>query len=372
MSGFEYQRSSIDCLPLSNGRKPHVRTCKEDDSDGVETGRIASYNNLEGKPLRFRSTTNPEQNSPHFAASASSSPQSENHGHQKSQSHERSPSPSPSRGGGDVILQWGQNKRSRGARSEARVMSDELSARQVIKIPRRVGLGVQKQSPTHNTGAMPPPPPPGSGGGSSYNRGANLRPPMPVIRESTGSLRSSRSLEDRPAAGNGSPARSNGGSTNRKRSPRSPSSPDKAPSCYSTIAVGDKRNGCLPQAELMINHVRSTPADEEATATPAAAGVGGGGGGEKVNLDHFEWPRIYISLSRKEKEDDFYAMKGTKLPQRPKKRAKALDKTLQYVFPGMWLSDLTRGRYEVREKKCVKKQKRRGLKGMESLDSDSE
>jgi hypothetical protein len=28
---------------------------------------------------------------------------------------------------------------------------------------------------------------------------------------------------------------------------------------------------------------------------------------------------------------------------------------LQFVFPGMWLSDLTRGRYEVREKKCVKK-----------------
>ncbi|XP_020273716.1 uncharacterized protein LOC109848566 [Asparagus officinalis] len=85
----------------------------------------------------------------------------------------------------------------------------------------------------------------------------------------------------------------------------------------------------------------------------------------------FEWPRIYISLSRKEKEDDFLAMKGTKLPQRPKKRAKNIDKNLQYVFPGMWLSDLTRGRYEVREKRCVKK-KRRGLKGMESMDSDSE
>lgn len=28
---------------------------------------------------------------------------------------------------------------------------------------------------------------------------------------------------------------------------------------------------------------------------------------------------------------------------------------VQYCFPGMWLSDLTRGRYEVREKKCVKK-----------------
>jgi hypothetical protein len=93
--------------------------------------------------------------------------------------------------------------------------------------------------------------------------------------------------------------------------------------------------------------------------------------GEKLGGERFELPRIYISLSRKEKEDDFLAMKGTKLPQRPKKRAKNVDKSLQFVFPGMWLSDLTRGRYEVREKKCVKK-RRRGLKGMESMDSDSE
>uniref|UniRef100_A0A0E0FR81 DUF1639 family protein n=2 Tax=Oryza TaxID=4527 RepID=A0A0E0FR81_ORYNI len=98
---------------------------------------------------------------------------------------------------------------------------------------------------------------------------------------------------------------------------------------------------------------------------------GGAGAGEKIGSERFELPRIYISLSRKEKEDDFLIMKGTKLPQRPKKRAKNVDKTLQYVFPGMWLSDLTRGRYEVREKKCVKK-RRRGLKGMESMDSDSE
>ena len=64
-----------------------------------------------------------------------------------------------------------------------------------------------------------------------------------------------------------------------------------------------------------------------------------------------EWPRIYIALSRKEKEEDFLVMKGTKLPHRPRKRAKNIDKALQFCFPGMWLSDLTKNRYEVREKK---------------------
>jgi hypothetical protein len=51
--------------------------------------------------------------------------------------------------------------------------------------------------------------------------------------------------------------------------------------------------------------------------------------GEKIGVERFELSLIYISLSRKEKDGDFLAMKGTKLPQRPKKRAKNVDKTLQ-------------------------------------------
>nr|ACG45134.1 hypothetical protein [Zea mays] len=86
-----------------------------------------------------------------------------------------------------------------------------------------------------------------------------------------------------------------------------------------------------------------------------------------------EMPRIYTTLSRKEKEEDFMAMKGTKLPQRPKRRPKIVEKTVSAICPGMWLTDVTRGRYEVREKKCPKKQqKNRGLKGMEGMDSDSD
>lgn len=105
------------------------------------------------------------------------------------------------------------------------------------------------------------------------------------------------------------------------------------------------------------------------------------------------WPKLFISLSSKEKEEDFMAMKGCKLPQRPKKRAKLIQKTLlvsnpfsslkekirekgkgfwvssewvcfdliplgffvQLVSPGAWLSDLCQERYEVREKKASKK-----------------
>lgn len=84
-----------------------------------------------------------------------------------------------------------------------------------------------------------------------------------------------------------------------------------------------------------------------------------------------EWPRIAIALTRKEKEEDFFILKGSKLPQRPKKRPKVAEKALLFCTPGNWLGDLSRGRYDVREKKSIKK-KPRGLKAMDSVESDSE
>uniref|UniRef100_A0A2P2L6H3 Uncharacterized protein MANES_09G140800 n=2 Tax=Rhizophora mucronata TaxID=61149 RepID=A0A2P2L6H3_RHIMU len=85
----------------------------------------------------------------------------------------------------------------------------------------------------------------------------------------------------------------------------------------------------------------------------------------------FVWPKLYITLSSKEKEEDFMAMKGCKLPQRPKKRAKVIQRSLLLVSPGAWLTDMCQERYEVREKKSSKKRPR-GLKAMGSMDSDSE
>lgn len=83
------------------------------------------------------------------------------------------------------------------------------------------------------------------------------------------------------------------------------------------------------------------------------------------------WPKILISLSHKEKEDDFMVMKGSRLPQRPRKRAKHVEKFVTYVSPGAWLCEVSLDRYEVREKKCSRR-KGAGLKAMESMDMDSD
>ncbi|XP_031400444.1 probable serine/threonine-protein kinase DDB_G0280133 isoform X2 [Punica granatum] len=83
----------------------------------------------------------------------------------------------------------------------------------------------------------------------------------------------------------------------------------------------------------------------------------------KLLLDHnakndkgaVVWPKLFLSLSSKEKEEDFMAFKGCKPPQRPKKRAKLIQRSVLLVCPGTWLSDLSHERYEVREKKASKK-----------------
>ncbi|KAA8537147.1 hypothetical protein F0562_029627 [Nyssa sinensis] len=363
---MRYQRVSPDGLPLTNGRRSS--------SSGDNSKRIIPT--FEGKGLpRFSSPSrNQDQNFSHFdggGSVSSSPPQSENHHHHHHQytttpprNNSPSPSPSPSRGGGDVLLQWGHKKRSRCSRTETRVVAvatDESSSsihfqsKQATKVQRRVtqpspspAPGVDKLSTT-----MPPPPLPSA---------------RPNGKKSSGIFPTRNSEERCGGGGNGSPPSGSSGrvvshrSTVRKRSP-----------CLEEASAKDDKllNGVQLRAADDCSPLESEPqacSNVNGTISIAAAAAER----EKVNGDVVEWPRIYIPLTRKEKEDDFLSMKGTKLPHRPKKRAKAIDRVLQYCFPGMWLSDVTRARYEVREKKRAKKQKPRGLKGMESMDSDSE
>ena len=78
------------------------------------------------------------------------------------------------------------------------------------------------------------------------------------------------------------------------------------------------------------------------------------------------WPKFVVALSNWEKQADFLIFKGSKLPQRPKKWAKCIQKILNQVSPGTWLADVSVDRYEVWEKKTSKKvQKLRSLKATE-------
>eukprot|EP00261_Vitis_vinifera_P033694 XP_019074937.1 PREDICTED: putative uncharacterized protein DDB_G0285119 isoform X2 [Vitis vinifera] len=59
----------------------------------------------------------------------------------------------------------------------------------------------------------------------------------------------------------------------------------------------------------------------------------GGGGSSSAGSEAVPpvWPpKFVIALTNKEKEEDFMAIKGSKLPQRPKKRAKFIQRTLNW------------------------------------------
>ncbi|XP_073134737.1 uncharacterized protein [Henckelia pumila] len=105
-------------------------------------------------------------------------------------------------------------------------------------------------------------------------------------------------------------------------------------------------------------------------------GGGGGGSGSPetscvAGITASWLPKFVIPLTNKEKEEDFMAIKGSKLPQRPKKRAKYIQRSLNLVSPGAWLCDLTLERYEVRENK-VSKKRPRGLKAMCNMEPEPE
>lgn len=64
--------------------------------------------------------------------------------------------------------------------------------------------------------------------------------------------------------------------------------------------------------------------------------------GEKREREKFS-----VSLSRGEIEEDFMVMAGHKPHRRPKKRPKVVQKQLDSLFPGLWLTEVTADMYKV-------------------------
>lgn len=76
------------------------------------------------------------------------------------------------------------------------------------------------------------------------------------------------------------------------------------------------------------NHNHKSAASSE-TAHDSKKGGSSSGSGDAAAAPPMVWPpKFVIALTNKEKEEDFMAIKGSKLPQRPKKRAKFIQRTL--------------------------------------------
>ncbi|XP_010460392.1 PREDICTED: uncharacterized protein LOC104741277 [Camelina sativa] len=90
--------------------------------------------------------------------------------------------------------------------------------------------------------------------------------------------------------------------------------------------------------------------EEKVVLTPLLRGGGGGGGGVvEAETKKKMRPKFAVKLSKKEIEEDFVGMLGHRPPRRPKKRPRTVQKQLDSLFPGLYLTEVTLDAYKVPE-----------------------
>ncbi|XP_022754649.1 nuclear transcription factor Y subunit alpha-like isoform X2 [Durio zibethinus] len=189
----------------------------------------------------------------------------------------------------DFVLQWGNRKRLRCMKIQVKDDQSGPVHRTTVRVDRRV-LRVDKDSsnrPSNNNNH-------GNGYFNLRQRPASPQaPPQRVLRNSENSSAMRGQI--------------NGGV-------RGFASPDNNNHHHS-----NKDN----------NHNNNKSAASSETAYDSKKGGSSSGSGEAAPP---VWPpKFVIALTNKEKEEDFMAIKGSKLPQRPKKRAKCIQRTLNGI-----------------------------------------
>ncbi|KAM1550635.1 hypothetical protein PS1_043409 [Malus domestica] len=250
----------------------------------------------------------------------------------------------------DFVLQWGNRKRLRCMKIQVKEKDDSSGppvTRTTVRVSRRVVRPDKDPANQLSTTVN-----------QTSNGYLNIRQ-RPLSPQQPPPQRILRNSETTSAAAMRGQSNGGGGGL------RGIASPDRG--------AHDKKNHHRHHHNDEINHHNNKSAASSDTAHDSKKGGSSSGSGEAAVGPEMVWrPKFVIALTNKEKEEDFMAIKGSKLPQRPKKRAKFVQRTLNLVSPGAWLCDLTLERYEVREKKISKKRPR-GLKAMGNVvESDSE
>lgn len=264
----------------------------------------------------------------------------------------------------DFVLQWGNRKRLRCMKVQNKNIghksnnNDSADSVAVQRNPVRVDRRVVRSDLNKDSGNQP-----ATTNTANSNGYLNLRQ-----RGVSPSHRNLRNSETTIAMRE----RSNG--LRGMASPDKVGAHDKRGSAHANHHQNSKTNNNDDASNNHHHHHHGVGGGSASSETAHDTKKGGGGGGSSSGSDAIPmvWPpKFVIGLTNKEKEEDFMAIKGSKLPQRPKKRAKFIQRTLNLISPGAWLCDLSLERYEVREKKVTKKRPR-GLKAMGNMESESE
>lgn len=141
-------------------------------------------------------------------------------------------------------------------------------------------------------------------------------------------------------------------------------SPTPAPETATTLtgAVSDAADSSRP---WNLRTRRAACKEPNGFVAGAGAVAGGNGGGSKTGLkidtnrtnapaagassvgEKRQRMKFSVPLPRRDIEEDFMAMVGHRPPRRPKKRVKLVQKNLDTLFPGLWLTEITADLYKV-------------------------
>lgn len=112
----------------------------------------------------------------------------------------------------------------------------------------------------------------------------------------------------------------------------------------------------LPEVAPWNLRARRTPVKDQSVSPPREAGSreerGAAANVRSVRLrsedvEKRERTKFSITLTREEIDEDIYAVTGSRARRRPKKRPRNVQKQLDMLFPGSWLSEITADSYKV-------------------------
>lgn len=98
--------------------------------------------------------------------------------------------------------------------------------------------------------------------------------------------------------------------------------------------------GASPSRVAVAENNKSSPRLRSGGATTATA---------SPSNEKKERAKFSVCLTRQEIEEDFLAIAGRRPPRRPQKRSKYVQKNLDTLFPGLWLTEITADMYKVPE-----------------------
>ncbi|KAL3830889.1 hypothetical protein ACJIZ3_019691 [Penstemon smallii] len=112
-------------------------------------------------------------------------------------------------------------------------------------------------------------------------------------------------------------------------------------------------NECSGKEALNVDLAKKPNIGSQMKATAAAAAAGVVAVVEKSprlrSGEKKERAKFSVALTKREIEEDFLGIIGHRSPRRPKKRARNVQKQLDTLFPGLWLTEVTPDMYRVPE-----------------------